>query len=227
MTKRRALPWVIAGLVAVVLAAAVGVLIGRDDGDDNGPDPAEEERRAISGLIRHEDLPGSSMGSRPEVEFPTYGRCFGAQPLLGLGAVGRTASAQAPGYRLDGTTVGAAVVVAEKAEDTIAAFEALSGSDAFGCIIEAVNVIRNEGPLPFNQTETDEVIREPPVGDQSIAFRTARRGPLRPQNSELVVTILRRGRGMAFLFTWSEGGVVFPEPERVRLASVMAARLRL
>lgn len=78
------------------------------------------------------------------------------------------------------------------------------------CITEAINLIRDRGPQTFNQSEAHEVIREPPVGDQSIVFRTERRSPFSTQDSTVVVTIVRRGRGMAFLFTWSSGGQVFP-----------------
>ena len=226
MTQRRGVLWGIAALVAVVLVSAGGVLIARQGGeDDDQPDLQAEQRRATGALLTQQDLPGSTAGSRPEVEFSTYGKCFGSQPLLGLAGTGRTAAAQAPGFRVDDTTIGAAVVLARTAADTIAAFDALDDTDVFGCILEAVALLRDRGAQAFGQTEADEVIREPPLGDQSIAFRTVRRGPLRLQDSELVVTILRRGRGMAFLFTWSAGGRVWPEAERVRLASLMAARL--
>lgn len=222
---RRGLQWGVAVLVAVVLMMAGGVLVARQGGEDDRPDSEEEQRRATGALLTQDDLPGSTTGSRPEVEFPTYGKCFGNVPLLGLAGIGRTAAAQAPGFGVDHTTVGAAVVLAQTSADTIAAFDALNDTDVFGCILEAISLLRDRGPQAFGQTETDEVVREPPVGDQSIAFRTARHGPLRQQDSELVVTILRRGRGMAFLLTWSSGATVFPEPERVRLASLMAARL--
>lgn len=226
MSQRRPLLIGIAVLVAVLLAAAGGVLVARNGGTGDGNQDAEDDQRqAAAAVVTMGDLPGASIGSGPEVAFETYGKCFASQPLLGLTGVGRTAAAQSPAYRLNGTTVGATVVLAEKAEDTIVAFDAVSDSDVFACITEAVDLIRDRGPQTFNQSETDEVIREPPVGDQSIAFRTERRSPLSTQDSTVVVMIARRGRGMAFLFTWSSGGQVFPDAERVRLANLMAERL--
>ncbi|MFN2503691.1 MAG: hypothetical protein ABR540_05570 [Acidimicrobiales bacterium] len=78
-------------------------------------------------------------------------------------------------------------------------------------------------------SERSEVVREPPLADQSIASRfdygIAPPGRRAAESRRLFqVTILRKGRGLALLFV-ANSGEPFPEAERQRLATTLAGRL--
>lgn len=161
-----------------------------------------------------------------ETEYSTYGKCFGDKPLLSLAGPGRTAAAQSPGIELTAKAhVGSAVVLAETAEPTITTFAALSDTDVLSCIHDAFQRIVEQRTERFVERITDEVLREPPVGDQAIGYAIDLGALFRINDAHLSVTVVRAGRGLGFLFTSVVGPDRFPDAERVRMASLMAARM--
>ncbi|MGH9278851.1 MAG: hypothetical protein ACRD12_12205 [Acidimicrobiales bacterium] len=224
-SRSRVLAWVVSALVLALLAAAL-IIVARREGRPNEPSAEVERRRATAALIAPVDIGQSTVGSVVEIEYSTYGKCFGDKPLLDLAGTGRTAAAQSPGVELDDRAyVGSAVVLAKRAESTISTFVALTDSAVLSCINEAFQRIVEERTERFVQQISIEVVREPPVGDQSIGYAIDF-GALFPINdAHLGVTVVRAGRGLGFLFTAVGGPQRFPDAERVRLASLMAARM--
>ena len=224
-SRSRVLAWVVSGLVLALLAAAL-IIVVRRVGGPKAPSAGDERRRATAALIAPADIGQATVASVVEVEYSTYGRCFGDKPLLGLAGTGRTAAAQSAGVELDDKAyVGSAVVLAERAESTISTFAALTDTAVLSCIAEAFQRIVEERTQRFVQRISNEVLREPPVGDQSIGYAIDF-GALFPINdAHLGVTVVRAGRGLGVLFTSVVGPQRVPDVERVRLASLMAARM--
>jgi len=195
---------------------------------DGVPDPRERQLAERSLLVAS-DLPGYAPASATTVEAATYARCWaGTGPLIEA-SPDRTATAVSPVYRMGTTYVATAVVLARTPAASTAAYQRFEDTAMLSCVSGMFKgaVEAETGQVALN--EKSELVREPVLADQSIAYRLdlgiARPGRREPESHRhFQLTILREGRGLAMVFAVSVG-TPFPEEERRRLATVVAGRL--
>jgi len=212
----------------VILGAAI--LVAAGCGDDGGGDvPPADRAAATRFLLTADDVPGFTMLPRPSNWPPVYAEC-GDDPLLpGSGPPDpeptsfiRDETARLRKLQVDGVESYAVVAGSEAdAERTLAL---VSDAGFRTCVQKGLEVAQEES------VENEQVVGSsivdlatPPVGDGVAAFRVTVLEGEHQFDHEL--TVVRKGRAVAFLFTGRLGTDSYPDSERQRLASAMAARM--
>jgi hypothetical protein len=195
------------------------------------PDGVPDERQrqlAERSLLGASDLPGYAPASATTVEAATYARCWDGTGLLGGTSTDRTATALSPVYRKGTTYVATSVVLARTPAASSAAYQRFEDTAMLSCVSAMFKgaVVSETGQVAL--IEQSEIVREPVLADQSIAYRLdlgiARPGRREPESHRhLQLTVLRVGRGLAMVFSASVGSP-FPEEERRRMARLVAGR---
>jgi len=193
------------------------------------PAKADDAARAKGVLLRASDLPGYKAGSStPSSYVNVYGKCTGSA-LMPAGRTGRSA-AQGP-FVLDETAAVRAVqttavssfaVFADNAAAAHEAVASLAKPEVGPCAAQAL-VASVGSPTPPAAAPTTVALPALNLGEESAALRTTIPGAAATQYFDL--TVVRKGRVLAYLFVVRLSKESPPEPDRQRLAAVLVTRM--
>ena len=125
---------------------------------------------------------------------------------------------------LQTTALSSFAVFADNEADARRAVAELAKADVAQCVGNALLAdVRNlTSPPATNLTETSVALPALTVGEESAGLRTTVAGT---SSQSFDLTVVRKGRMLAYLWVSRLGKVPFPEVDRQRLTGVLASRL--
>lgn len=230
-----------AGVVALVASVLLVACAGR--GTSSAPttiaastkttlsqvelDRAKAARSVLSAV----DVPGYAVrakGAGGETAKVDADACVKGSPvLLRLGKDDDQRGAKSENFvKGQDLGVGSSASFAETPEEAGAAVAALMAPSFPGCLAQVITAgLRTEGTMT-NIAVTTSRLPALTAGDQSVGYRSVAKGAISEQAVVLNIdyTFVRVGRSLASIRELSLGSP-FPESERLRLATAIAARM--
>lgn len=198
------------------------------------PSVAQDAATAQRILLRAGDLPGyqASSTSEPVGYVGAYSQCV-PNPLLPGGRTGRSAG-QGP-FVLDETAVVRVVqttsissfaALAESESDARRLLADLAKPSVGPCVGKALMTKVNEltSRPATSGSQTTSALPALKIGDESTGLRTAVAGS-GPVSQYFDLTVVRKGRALAYLFVVRLSKDPPPEADRQRLAGVIVSRI--
>jgi hypothetical protein len=203
------------------------VAVGCGDGQEPSSDQDRESAARI--LLSRDDVPDFIRFPRGSGWIPVYTKCGRDGALL----PGRGSRFPKPtSFIRDATTmqklevdaVESHAVLAKTQADAEHTMDVLSDPAFRRCVQKGLEIAQEETVEGKEVVGSSIVELETPVAvDEMVAFRVAVNEESFHIDHEL--TVIRKGRALAFLFTGRFGPASYPDSARQRLVSIMAARM--
>jgi hypothetical protein len=193
------------------------------------PSVAQDAAAAKRVLLAPADLPGYTTTSPEESPFvKVYRTCTGNQLMPG-GTSGRRASQglflldeTATVRAVQTTAISSFAVFADNEADARRAVADLAKPDVAPCVGRALLAEAHDLTPVTNLSQTSVALPALNVGQESAGLRTTVAGT---SSQYFDLTVVRKGRMLAYLFVSRLGKAPFPEADRQRLAGLLASRL--
>lgn len=228
-----------ASLTAGVLAAAVLLAACGGGGEAAAPTTTSttvpqvelDKRKAEQAVLAAADLPGYTDDADEDEDegedLAGASECVGASALLVvLGETGDPRGASSPTRSSGVHSVSSSVSFAATEDEAVAALAVVEDEATATCLGNALVADMGATPGFTNPRLTTSRLPAVPAGDQQAGFRMVLRATAAGQvlTFNFDQTFVRVGRGVAVVFTFSEGAT-FPNTERSRLVTAVASRM--
>jgi hypothetical protein len=230
-------PGRMAPVTAAVLTAAVLLAACGGGGEAAAPTTTSttvpqielDKRKAEQAVLAAADLPGYTDDADEDEGDDLAGasECVGASPLLVvLGEAGDPRGASSPTRSSGVHSVSSSVSFAETEDEATAALAVVEDEATATCLGNALVADMRATPGFTNPRLTTSRLPAVSAGDQQAGFRMVLRATVAGQvlTFNFDQTFVRAGRGVAVVFTFSEGAT-FPNAERSRLVTAVASRM--
>jgi hypothetical protein len=218
-------------LAAILLLVASCGDDGGGGGGGGAPTAADDRKAASAFLLTTDDVPGFTKVPRPSNWPPVYAEC-GHDPLLPgsdstepvVTSFLRDDTARLRKLQVDGVESYSVMATTEAEAERTLALVADAGFRS--CVQKGIEVAQEEtveNRQVISSTIVDLAAPAPAPADGAAAFRVTVEEEFNHFDHEL--TVVRKGRALAFLFTGRLGTDSYPDSERHRLASVIAGRM--
>lgn len=195
--------------------------------DESVPDVSDDRRAAQRILLRPADVPTVPPGPTSRYA-EAYFEC-GRSQLLPTGndpryppPTGYLGDETAEVGRAQTTVVNSWAVLAPNESTGREVVAILRRPEVLDCVTRRIADGFLEGPSGDAAQRTSP-LPTPMLGDETVAFRTRVTDMV---NFDVELTVIRRGRALAYLLTSRLGNTPFEDAERLRLARLMAERMR-
>ncbi len=229
----------------LALVAAVALLVGCGGGDDDSappegtaapaatPTPEQDRERAGRIVLTAADLPGYTESTSPEEDDEEIDRAFAGcvqnDPVLTAEEPTDPRTVEGKDFdKSEEQSVSSKATIAETEEQAQAALTQLRNQTVLECLEGAVRreLGASLGPEVTLQSINVSALPVATVGDETVGIRIAATLAAQGQTARVTsdVTVMRRGRAVAFLST-NGVGTPFSNSERDALAQRMAERM--